>query len=845
MIPASAALTERALRRLRRPLLLTTVAVAAERGAQAFWPAWTAVLGCYAFLAFADDLSGLAHNIALAVSALLISATLLAGLMRFRWPRQDETRRRLDQTLPGRPVAALTDAQAVGASDPGSVAVWNAHLRRMARSAAAARPPAPAPQLSARDRFGLRHMALTAFALAVVFAPVPSTQFQKGLAVNEARAGLGPGYEAWVVPPEYTRLPGIYLNNVADSETVSAPEFSLLTVRSYGDPEDCAIVQNIGVEENAPDGADPLRRQISLRTEGEMRIGGPGCENRSWRFRPYSNAIPEIRPAGPMQTGFLGQLRQPLELEDDFGIANLSVTVELDLDRMERRHGLSVEPDRWEFPPIAAPLPFGGSTTAFTMEFSADFSAHPWVGLPVTMNFVAEDHAGARGRLALRLDRLPGRIFLDPFAAAFAEQRRNLVWSENNAGRVAEIARALTHRPMDSKPGLAAYLLARTAIRGLENKNQATPATEAAELFWRAALHSEDTDLLSIREQMRRAGQLLEDAIRDGRPLDEIARLAELYRQAADRFLQELQRTAEAYAESGNALPNGLQPGQNAREVPESEIRKMMRELERLLAEGRHAEAEQLLSAIRGLLENTVASVAEGSPQGTGAQRSVTDFSDTLQRQQGLADEAFRELEEWRRLSGAGRSEGNVGGSGGLGSGQDHFGQGAVRPGTADKSAGTLAGRQEALRQSLRRQMRALTRHGGEGRSAMDEFEAAARAMTSARDNLRTGEYGSALEDQQKAMRNLADGIRSLLQETADERNSGYGGPPGSGFTETDPFGRRVSGQAGAGFGDQLVPSEIAAQRSRELRDEIRRRTGEAERPDTERDYLLRLLGRF
>ena len=843
--PESLALKDRTMRRLRRPLLLTAFAMAAERGARAFWPAWTAALGSYAFLAFAGGLPALAHNAALAASALLIAVTLLAGIFRFRWPRPDETRRRLDETLPGRPLATLTDALAVGNSDPGSVAVWNVHLQRMAETALAARAPAPDPQLAARDRFAVRHMALTAFALAVVFAPVPSAQFQQGLAVAEARAGSGPGFDAWVEPPAYTRLPGIYLNDVADGETVSAPEFSLLTVRTYGDPEDCAIAQNVGTEANAPDEVDPHRRQISLQTDGEMRTGGPGCESRSWKFHPYGNAVPEIRLAGPMETGIMGQLRQPLELEDDFGIAGLSVAVELDLDRLERRHGLSAAPGRSDFPPVAVPLPFGGSTAAFTMEFSADFSVHPWVGLPVTLNFTAEDDAGARGSLALRLDRLPGMIFLDPLAAALAEQRRDLLWNGNNAGRVSDIVRALTHRPMDSQPDLAAYLLARTAARELEGKAADSAGGEAAELLWRAALHSEETDLLSIREQMRRAGQMLENAIRDGRPLDEIARLAELYRQATDRFMQELQRTAEAFADRGGEMPDSLQPGQNAREIPESEIRRMMRELEKLLAEGRHAEAEQLLNALREILENTTASVADGSPRGTGMQRSVTDFSSTLERQQGLADEAFRELEEWRRMTGAGRSEGNIGGSGGIGVGQDHFGQGAVRPGAADPSAGTLAGRQETLRQSLRMQMRSLTRRGSEGRSAMDDFEAAARAMTRARNNLRTGEYGSALEDQQAAMQNLADGIRSLLQETEDGQNSGYGGPPGSGFTETDPFGRRISGRSGAGFGDQLVPSEIAAQRSRELRDEIRRRTGEAGRPDAEREYLLRLLGRF
>ena len=66
-----------------------------------------------------------------------------------------------------------------------------------------------------------------------------------------------------------------------------------------------------------------------------------------------------------------------------------------------------------------------------------------------------------------------------------------------------------------------------------------------------------------------------------------------------------------------------------------------------------------------------------------------------------------------------------------------------------------------------------------------------------------------------------------------------------NGGEPTDPFGRILQRVGQAAEGDGLVPNELNVQRSRALRDEIRRRAGEMARPDVERDYLLRLLGDF
>ena len=64
------------------------------------------------------------------------------------------------------------------------------------------------------------------------------------------------------------------------------------------------------------------------------------------------------------------------------------------------------------------------------------------------------------------------------------------------------------------------------------------------------------------------------------------------------------------------------------------------------------------------------------------------------------------------------------------------------------------------------------------------------------------------------------------------------------GQSEFDPLGRRDGGFMPDGS-DVVLPEEDNFQRARDIRDELRRRAGDAARPLPERDYIERLLRRF
>ncbi|KPQ20438.1 MAG: protein of unknown function (DUF4175), partial [Rhodobacteraceae bacterium HLUCCA24] len=135
--------TPEILTRLRRPLRLTWWGMAAERAARAFWPLWSVLAATLAalMLGLQDMVPVEAVWTTAALAALGALWALLRGLRQFRWPREVEALARLDATMPGRPIASVLDAQAVGATDAASAAVWRAHQARMAARAAEARAP--------------------------------------------------------------------------------------------------------------------------------------------------------------------------------------------------------------------------------------------------------------------------------------------------------------------------------------------------------------------------------------------------------------------------------------------------------------------------------------------------------------------------------------------------------------------------------------------------------------------------------------------------------------------------------------------------------------------------------
>ena len=165
-------------------------------------------------------------------------------------------------------------------------------------------------------------------------------------------------------------------------------------------------------------------------------------------------------------------------------------------------------------------------------------------------------------------------------------------------------------------------------------------------------------------------------------------------------------------------------------------------------------------------------------------------------------------------------------------------------------SPGQLADRQRALREMLERQQGEFGQNGVDGGEEFaDSLGEAQRQMEEAERNLEQGNSSEALDKQADAMEALREGMRQLgeAQRQAQSQQQGQQGTqPGQRQGEQrDPLGRPLSQGGNVETNERLVPTEDQYRRSREVMDEIRRRSGDRSRPTIELDYLRRLLDRF
>ena len=825
------------LKSLLWPMRLTLVGLWAERLSRAFWPLWSLALAVMAALAFGlQDLGPLLHaRIAGGVVALLALVLLALGLRRFRKPGVSDALDRLDATMPGRPIAALRDRQAIGTADPASLAVWQAHQERMAARAALARPVQPDLRLSSRDPFSLRYVALTAFIMALLFGSFWRAASVTGLAPGPAIAMPGgPSWEAWAQPPAYTGKPSLYLNDITDL-ALDLPTGTRLQIRLYGPEGTLSVEQTIAdlpppappeMTEVAavPDGMAGVR-DFTVTRSGTLSIEGPG--GREWQVTALPDALPAIAVSGPIGREGDGRFTQDFTATDDYGVIAGRVTITLDLGKVDRHHGLIPDPEPVEPVVLDLPMPVSGQRGELNETLIDDLSKHVFANLPVSMVFAAVDAAGQEGQSAPYAVTLPGKRFFDPLAAALIEMRRDMLWNRINAPRAVEILKAVTFRPEGFIRHDRAFLHMRVLMRELEAKEASLSAEDRdaiAEKLWTIALMVEEGNLQDALDRLQRAQDRLDEAIRNGASPGEIDQLMKEMQQALNEYMREL-------AEEAQRNPDQQQQGQmQGQMMSGDQLQEMLDKLQQLMEEGRTAEAAELMEQLRQLMQNMQVVQGEGG-QGKGG--PMGELGDTLRDQQDLSDDAYRDMQQ---------------GQDGPDPGQEGQGQ---QEGEGE-GQGSLAERQQELRDRLNQlQDGQLPGDGGaqgeEGRRNLDQ---AGRAMDEAEEALRQGDLDGALDRQAEAMEAMRDGLRNFGEAMADEQRQnreGQGNERDLGSADPsgrDPLGREPGDTARIGSDQNMVQTD-PNKRAQELLDELRRRSGELARPSEELDYFKRLLQLF
>ncbi|MDJ0627927.1 MAG: TIGR02302 family protein [Rhodobacter sp.] len=866
--------SENALNRLRWPLRLTFWGLWAERVTRAFWPVWSVLLLVAAALMLGlHDLLPLEAVWGGAVlSILALLAALVRGVRHFRAPTRAEALDRVDRTLPGRPITALADTQAIGAGDGASQMVWKAHVARMAERVAAARAVEPDLRVSARDPFALRYVAVLAFAMALLFGSVLRVASVAEMAPGTTGEALatGPSWEGWIEPPAYTGKPSLYLNDIRQA-AFAVPEASRLTVRLYGEVGALTVAETVsGRIGEVPSAAD-VTQSFEILQSGTLSIEGPG--GASWEIEVIPDEPPAIEALDDAERGLAGEMRQPFRATDDYGVVAGRAELQLDLASVDRRHGLTLEPEPRETIVLDLPITFSGDRTAFDETLIENLSQHPWATLPVRLALFAEDALGQEGAGDPVQITLPGRRFFDPLAGAIVEQRRDLLWNRENGARAAQVLRAISHRPDDVFRSETAYLKLRVALRRLElfAEYGITDAQqeEIAQVLWDIAVLIEDGNLADARERLRQARERLQEAMRNGATDEEIAELMQELREAMQDYMRQL---AEQQQQDGQQQ---AQNQQNMQEITGDQLQQLMDRLQELMEQGRMDEAQELLDRLAEMMENM--QVTQGQQGQSPGQQAMEGLADTLRQQQGLSDETFGDLQEQFNQDGQqpgqqgqqpgqqqgqqqGQQPGQLPGQGQQGEqgqGQE-FGQGQGQNGMQQPGQGnqpglseeSLANRQRALRNELNRQTQNLPGAGTpEGDAARDALGRAGEAMDDAEDALRENDLAGALDNQAEAIEALRDGMRNLgeamAQQQQQQGQQGDAQGQARANRPRDPLGREAGNDGQIGTDEQLLQGDDVYRRARELLDEIRRRSSEQSRPEEELDYLKRLLDRF
>ena len=408
-------------------------------------------------------------------------------------------------------------------------------------------------------------------------------------------------------------------------------------------------------------------------------------------------------------------------------------------------------------------------------------------------------------------------------------------------------------------PGAAHLANEIMMLDGLTDEQQ----TDIARDMWDLALGIEEGDLSSALERLRQAKERLNQAMRDGASQAEIEELMRELRRATDDYMRQLSRQAELDNEA-NEENGGQQNSQNQMQMNQDDLQRMMDRIQELMEQGRMAEAEQALQELQEMLENMRVTQGEGQGGQSAGEQAMEGLAETLREQQGLSAQAFRDLQEqFNPNAQAGESQGNEGRDGGQGQGQQHSqgGEGQGEQGDGSEAGEgqqqgqgqgqeSLAARQQALRDELRRQQGSLPGAGTpEGDAARDALDRAGRAMDGAEEALRRDDFAEAIDNQSQALEALREGMRALGEAMQQEAQNGQ---QGQGMADADrradardPLGREPGSNGSVGTEEGLLQGEDVYRRARDLLDEIRRRSGEGERPDVELDYLGRLLDRF
>lgn len=885
------------------PVIGAYAALLWERAARVWWPAvaFPAAFAVLAAFGLWDRVGDPWRALAAGATLLGVAMSLRGGLFRGGpWPSLAAARRRVeeDSELAERPYEALEDAPAQG--DAWGGALWRAHQARMRARLAAAKARRPKAALAALDPMALRGVLLIAGIAGVLVAGDRLGQ-RLGDAFSPAflMAGVsGLDAEAWIEPPSYTGRAPVFLTAATQARPAPAGSTAVLRVTGARRAPRAQFVDEQGRTTIPLEamGAGVFSGKTALSRSGTLRVGG-----RSWRIAIVDDLPPRVAFVDEPKSGPRQELAFSYLAEDDYGVTELALRVTLAETGEAFDSALAVPARAAAEGKDSVDLtqhPWAGRKVAVALV-ARDALGQMGVGAPVEMilpeRVLVDPLARAVAEQRKQFFLAAGEAYAPPPEGAAPLTAPDIAARPpfrmgGDGERIARAPAALQRMKeavalVSKAPELFAddpvVQLGLAYVEGrLRDAKAMADLGGMPDVLWDLALRAEGGDLADAERAMRAAEKALADALARGAEQAEIDKLMEAYQNSVQRYLEALRREA---LENGLAeMPGGAGGGMMSKD----ELAEMLKALEELAATGSRDDARRLLSMLAELLANLEMKLVageggEGSESNSALREELEKLGDLIGRQRELMDQTFakregREEEEEKpqakdepsgeraageKAEGEGErqaaQQGQKGEEGQAGEkgenrekGEKGFGAGGEprEEGEGGQGRGSLAQRQGGLGDEVGELREGLgPREGGDARSGLAEAEEAMRAAEGA---LGAEALDRALDAQGRALEGLRAGAEELAKRAAEAEQARRGERGGgeqagqAGQTGRDPFGRR-SGFGGFGEGGVKVPDEMERRRAREILDELRKRAGETERPEPERNYIRRLIDRF
>lgn len=815
-------------------------------------------------------LPDLLRFVLVALFAIALAASLV-WLIRTPRPGREESLARVEahSGLVGRPLAALDDTPFDTSSDQG-MALWQAHQKAMADTVRSLSAGLPAPRTERLDPWALRAPVLLLLFVAFFVATGERQDRLLAAFAPPATALTVPvRLDVWATPPAYTGLPPRTLLSGADLSAqapenlgASLPTGSRLTIlisdaeaiTTSLSPMDGSPAEVLALDETA---TGPSNLETLIDRDAVLTIEGPR-QTVSIPLLVTPDTPPTIRFADAPTATPSGALKLSYVAQDDHGLVAAHAEIAPADEEFADARPL-IEP-----PVVNLVLPSGraGPPGVQPVETTRDLSAHPWAGLLVDLTLVARDGADQEATSETRTTILPQRNFRQPLARALVEQRRLLAVDTQTMVHVLTALEGLAlGAELFMDDDISAFLALTVTTQRLRFAETDEDLLNVVDMLWQLALQVEDGDLSLAGERLREAEEALSQALENGASEEEISALMDELRQAFQEYMQAL---AEQMRDSDFSQ---MQP--NAQTLDPQSMQDMMDQIEELAELGAADAARELLEQLRQQLEQMRGAQPMQAQEPSEAEQALRESMQELQaitrEQQRLLDETFPFSGEAQRprVSPQDRPT-DPSDPTNPNDQNDQNGQNGPPPGQQDAPdpLGDLSQQQQALREQLDQlmdQLRDLGLDPGELGEAGD-------AMGNAGDLLQRGSPTGALSEQGRALEALRQGAQDMAQQLAQQgegegqqpgqqpgQQQGMGqggprlffGPQGDRQRGFDPLGRPQRATRAQDGERVRIPEESDVQRARDILDEIQRRLGERTRPQTERDYLDRLIERF